>query len=65
MKINVNILHAINLPLEIISVDELESLACFTEIKKWKKKLTNIMVDADIKTMKSHSFLLQKLQNEV
>lgn len=38
----------INLPLEPIPGDELESLACFTEIKKWKKKLTNTMVDADI-----------------
>jgi len=39
----------IDLPLEPISVDELESLACLTEIKKKsKKKLTNIMVDADI-----------------
>lgn len=43
--------YVINLPLEPISVDELESLACFTEIKKknGRKKLTNIMVDADIK----------------
>lgn len=27
-------LHMDDLPLELISVDELESLACFTEIKK-------------------------------
>lgn len=49
VKINANILHVIDLPLEPISVDELESLACLTEIKKkMKEKLTNIMVDADI-----------------
>lgn len=34
VKINANTLHVINLPLEPISVDELESLACLTEIKK-------------------------------
>jgi hypothetical protein len=37
-----------NLPWEQISVDELESLACFTEIKKMEETNTNIMVDADI-----------------
>lgn len=41
-------LHMDDLPLELISVDELESLACFTEIKKMEKTNTNIMVDADI-----------------
>jgi len=38
VKINANILHVIDLPLEPISVDELESLACLTEIKKKSKK---------------------------
>lgn len=40
-KMHANTLHVIDLPLEPISVDELESLACLTEIKKkWKKKQT-------------------------
>lgn len=38
VKINANTRHVINLPLEPISVDELESLACLTEIKKMKEK---------------------------
>lgn len=37
-----------DLPLELISVDELESLACFTEIKKMEETNTNRMFDADI-----------------
>lgn len=38
VKINANTLHVIDLPLEPISVDELESLACLTEIKKNERK---------------------------
>lgn len=37
-----------DLPLELISVDELDSLACFTEIKKMEETNTNRMFDADI-----------------
>lgn len=47
MKTNANALHVINLPLKSMSVDELESLACFTEINKWKEKTHKEMIDAD------------------
>lgn len=41
-------LHMNDLPLELISVDELESLACFTEIKKMEETNTNRMFYVDI-----------------
>lgn len=57
---------SINLPLEPISVDELESLTCFTEIKKnGRKKLTNIMVDANTNKEWKSYFSLRKITNEV